>query len=211
MATNFTGMAIAISSGHARRTQLGQEEMTRALFCVATAFVSVAYSDTNPYATNASFAVDSTTLSLSTVVSTLEARPGAPGYSRLKIHFYSFPPTAEDLTSIANGDVGTMDKKWMKLADKQDTSYNTSNAVLVLTLDKDFKVWQVDMSVPGHSCTIAPTESDVKRFLLQYRFDGKSLKLSSKGSFVCDFSSMKLKNERYDWNVDVDGRVYAKK
>lgn len=185
--------------------------MPRLIFLVATAFLTVAHSDPNSFATKASFAVNDTTLFLSTVVSTIEARPNAPGYSWVKIHFYSFPPTSEDLTSITNGDVGSMDKKWMRLADKHDTSYNTSNAVVVLTLDKDFKVWQVDMSVPGHSCTIAPFEPDVNRFLQQYGFDGKTLKLRSKGSFICDMSSMKLQNQRFDWNIDVESRVFAKK
>ena len=66
------------------------------------------------------------------------------------------------MTAIAKGDVTSMDKKWERLADRHDNSYNVSNAFIQFTVDKDYKVWQADMAVPGHSCTIAPFQKDVK-------------------------------------------------
>ena len=74
-----------------------------------------------------------------------------------------------------------MDKKRMKKpGDRNDCSF--SNGVIQLTVDKDFKVTRVDMAVPGHTCTIAPFEPERKNFLQTYQFDGKNLKLKSKGS-----------------------------
>ena len=90
------------------------------------------------------------------------------------------------------------------------TDYNNGNAVLQFSLDKDLKVWQVDMSVPGHGCTIAPFEQDVKNFLQDYQFDGKNLRLKSKGSYVCDMKSMGMANQKFGWDVDLNTQVFPK-
>ena len=37
-----------------------------------------------------------------------------------------------------------------------------------------FKVWQVDMSVPGHTCTIAPFEQILKPFCSPISLTGRS-------------------------------------
>jgi hypothetical protein len=178
------------------------------LFAGLTVFIAgnvVAGSPPSPdsFGTRAEFAFDHDHLSLSSVIATIEPRLGAPGYSWVRIHFYSFPPAAEDLTGIAKGDVASMDKKWTKLADRHDNSYNVSNAVIQLSVDKDHKVWQVDMAVPGHTCTIAPFEKEVEGFLQDYRFDGKNLRLKSMGSYVCDMKFMKIPDQTFSWNIDL--------
>ena len=163
------------------------------------------------FSTRAEFAVDNSHLSLSSVIATIEPRLGAPGYSWVRIHFYPFPPDAADMTGIAKGDVDSMDKRWEKLADRHDNSYNVSNAIIQLSVDKDYKVWQADMAVPGHGCTIAPFEKDVKSFLQDYKFDGKNLRLKSKGSYVCDMKSMKIPDQTFTWDIDLNIPVYEKK
>jgi hypothetical protein len=165
--------------------------------------------DPGVFNTKANFSVDQTAMALSSAVATIEPRTGAPGYSWVRIHFYSFPLTAEDVTGAMNGDVSSMDKKWIKLA-SNPPEYNKGNAVLQLSVDKDFKVWQADMSVPGHTCTIAPFEPDVKAFLQSYEFDGKHLKLKSKGSYVCDMAFMKIPNQKFGWDVNLDIPVFEK-
>ena len=178
---------------------------TLTYFAVASAAADSSPLVSNSFSTNAKFAVDNRSLSLSSAVATIEARPGSPGYSWVRVYFYSFSPTADDLTDIANGNVDSMDKKWTKLADKHDNSYNSSRAVIQLSVDKKFKVWQVDMSIPGRSCTIAPYEPDVRKFLQDYRFDGKILRLKSKGSYMCEHVG------KFDWDINVETHVYAKK
>lgn len=148
-------------------------------------------------------------MSLSSAVATIEPRTGAPGYSWVRIHFYSFPLTAEDVAGAMNGDVSSLEKKWIKMAGNPP-EYNKSNAVVQLTVDKDWKVWQVDMSIPGHACTIAPFENDVKSFLQSYEFDGKHLKLKSKGSYVCDMKFMGIPNQNFGWDIDVNLPVFEK-
>lgn len=115
------------------------------------------------------------------------------------------------MAGIARGDVNSMDKKWEKLADKHDNSYNVSNAIIQLSIDKDYKVWQADMAVPGRGCTIAPFEKDVKSFLQDYRFDGKNLRLKSKGLYVCGMKSLKIPDQTFTWDIDLNIPVYEKK
>src|SRR5258706_6291651 len=62
--------------------------------------------DPGAFGTKAKFSVDQTAMSLTTAVATIEPRNGAPGYSWVRIHFYSFPLTAEDVAA------GTNERVW---------------------------------------------------------------------------------------------------
>jgi hypothetical protein len=75
----------------------------------------------------ATFSVDGTAITSSTSLATIQPRTGAPGYSWLRIHFYSEPLTSGDLLSGAQGRIESMKAKW--------------SAVLQLTLDQDSNVW----------------------------------------------------------------------
>jgi len=165
--------------------------------------------DPGSFATDAKFSVDRAAMSLSTAVATIEPRRGAPGYSWLRINFYSFPVTVEDLPGILNGDVRSMDKKWNQKSGNP-AEYNRSNAVIQLSVDQQFKVWQVDMAVPGHTCTIAPFERDVASFLQNYKFDGRRLKLKTQGSYVCDMKFMGIANQTFGWDMNLDVPVFPK-
>lgn len=158
----------------------------------------------------AKLSVGDRTISLPNGVAILQARRGAPGYSWLRIYFYSFPLTAEDVAGAKNGDVKSMERKWNKKA-SNPTDYNNSHGVIQLTVDKDRKVWQVDMSVPGYTCTIAPFPKDVEAFLQSYRFDGRSLKLASKGSYVCGTLVANVPKQTLGWDIKLDLPVFEKK
>lgn len=180
------------------------------LLCVTVAGISAtAAVDLNSFHTSAKFSVDGTDLSLSTAVATIEPRLGAPGYSWLRISFYSFPVAPEDLAGILKGDTVSMDRKWSKKS-SDPKSYNTSYAMLQLSVDQNFKVWQADVSVPGHACTVAPFEKEVRDFLQEYQFDGKSLRLKSKGSYVCELTGMGIPNPKFVWDVDLHAQVFQK-
>lgn len=175
-------------------------------FCIiGTAFVAAITVDPSSFNTNAEFSVDSTALSLSSAVGTIEARPNAPGYSWLRVDFYSFPLTAEDVADATNGHTEAIDRRWSKKPNSRD-----SHAVIQLAVDTSFEVRQVDMSVPGHACTIAPFEQDVKKFLQDYQFDGKKLRLRSKGSYVCDMKFMGIPNQNFGWDIDLSIPVFKK-
>jgi hypothetical protein len=171
---------------------------------------AVGASASDSFDTNAKFSVDNKTLSLSSAVATIERYPFTQGYFWIRIDFYSFPPSADDMATINNGSVTSMEKKWMSLANNVN-AYNTSHATIQLTVDKNFKVGQVDMSIPGHFCTIASSELDVRKFAENYKFDGKNIKLKSKGTYLCDLSRLKTKNEKFDWDINLETRVFEKK
>jgi hypothetical protein len=179
------------------------------LCAAASVYSGPASVDPNSFHTNATFSVDNNTMSLSTAIATIEPRLGAPGYSWLRIHFYSFPVGADDLAGVLKGDTGSMDRKWNQKAGIPK-DYNSSHASIQLSVDKDSKVWQVDMSIPGYACTIAPFEPDVKNFLQDYRFDGKNLRLKSKGSYVCDMKFMGIPNQKFAWDIDLNTEVFQK-
>jgi hypothetical protein len=180
-----------------------------ALYAIGPGFGGQGNPDPSAFQTHAVFSIDNDAMSLTSVAATIEARRKVPGYSWLRINFYSFPFTAPDIAAAANGHLESMDRKWKnKAGDPKD--YNHSNAVVQLSVDTDLRVWQVDMAVPGHSCTIASSEGDVKRVLQDYRFDGKRLRLKSKGSFVCDMKSLGIPNHRFGWGLDLDVPVFQK-
>jgi hypothetical protein len=184
--------------------------ITALVFCVTgPALSGPASVDQNSTQKNANFSVDNNALSLTTAVATIEPRPGAPGYSWLRISFYSFALASDDIASLIKGDTGSMDRKWNKKAGNPD-DYNSSYAVIRLSVDKNSKVWQVDMYVPGYGCTIAPFEPDVKSFLQDYRFDGKRLRLKSKGSYMCDMKFLGIPDQKFSWDFELNTIVVEK-
>jgi len=186
-----------------------QRLATLALCAAGLALTGATTFDPGAFRTNAKFSVDSAAMSLSSVVATIEPRLGAPGYSWLRINFYSFPLTAEDVAAVATGNIEPLEKRWKGVA-SDPKAYNVSHAMLQLSVDAAFKVWQVDMSMPGHGCTVAPFEEDVRSFLQGYKFDGKRLALKSKGSHVCDMKALGIPNQTFRWDVDVNIPVFAK-
>ncbi len=183
---------------------------TALVFCVTgQALSGPASVDPSSNQKNANFSVDNNSLSLTTAVATIEPRQGATGYSWLRISFYSFPLTAEDIAALIKGDTASMDRKWSKKADNPN-DYNNSYAVIRLSVDKNAKVWQVDMYVPGHTCTIAPFEPDVKSFLQDYQFDGKRLRLKSKGSYMCDMKFLGIPDQKFGWDFELNTIVIEK-
>jgi len=164
--------------------------------------------DPKAFETRAVFSIDEDAMTLTSVAATIEPRPGAPGYSGVQISFYAFKFTTADIAGAVKGRVESMDAKWTRTASDPKV-YNHSYAFIQLTVDKDFKVWQIDMSVPGHACTIASSEPRVKSALQEYRFDGTRLRLKSKGSFVCVLG-LAGPNRRYGWDLDLDDPVFRK-
>jgi hypothetical protein len=165
--------------------------------------------DPASFTTVASFAVDDSQFSLKSAVATIEPRPGAPGYSWVRIYFYPFAFAAEDIATANLGDLRPIEAKRTRLS-ANTPDYNRSNAVIQLNIDKEFKVWQIDMSVPGHGCTIAPFEPDVKAALQTYQFDGHRLQLQSRGGFMCDMKFMGLADKKFGWDIDLDLPVFEK-
>lgn len=162
--------------------------------------------DPRLFDTKAEFSVEDDVKSLLSAVATLEAHPMyGSDHSWLKIHFYSFPFTTEEIQGALNGDLKLIEAR------RYEEDYN-SQAIIILSMDKESRtVWQVDMAVPGHTCTIAPSEKEVQNFLQEFQFDGKQLKLKSNGSYTCGILFENVTDRIYNWNFDVDIEVFEKK
>jgi hypothetical protein len=101
--------------------------------------------------------------------------------------------TADDHASATKGHIESIKAKW--------------SAVLQLTVDAHSNVWQVDLSLPGHTCTIAESDREAKNALQEFQFDGKHVRLRGRGSQVCDMRSLGIPNQTFQWDVDLDSPV----
>jgi hypothetical protein len=141
----------------------------------------------------ATFSVDGRATSSSAAVATVQPRAGAPGYSWLRIYFYPSPLAPADAASARSGRVGAIKAKW--------------SAVLQLTVDKSATVWQIDLSLPGHTCTIAESDREAAAALQEFRFDGVRVRLKGKGTRVCDLALLRIPNQTFAWDVDLESAV----
>jgi hypothetical protein len=129
-------------------------------------------------ATRAHVSAGGEAATLSSAAATIEPRLGAPGYRWLRVYFWKGP------------------------AGTAPAGYRKWDAVLQLGIDKDATAWQVDLAVPGHTCTIAGSDREAKAMLQEYRFDGTHLRLKAKGSHSC---------EQFSWDIDLSIPVIAPK
>jgi hypothetical protein len=141
----------------------------------------------------ATFSVDGVASVAHTAVATVQPRNGAPGLSWLRIYFYPSPLNASDASDAAAGRVDSIKAKW--------------NAVVQLTMGRDGKIWQADLSLPGHTCTIAESDRDANKALQEFQFDGTHLRLKATGSHVCDMKFMGIPNQTFTWAVDLRSTV----
>jgi hypothetical protein len=142
------------------------------------------------------FGVDGKTTSASTTVATIQPRTAAPGYSWIRIYFYSSSLTASERANATKGEVESIRTGW--------------SAVLQLTVDKATTVWQIDLSLPGHTCTIAASDRDAKNVLQEFQFDGTRLRLTGKGFHDCDMTSLRVPNQRFEWEMNFETSVITK-
>jgi len=157
-------------------------------------------------------------------------------YRWVEITFYSFPFTQKDVAAARQGNIEPMEKKWRALGESNNPftdadlsaarkgdrealdrkskamaeEYNNGWDSIQLATDEKLRVKTVNLSVPGNTCTIAILELDLKKFLQVYQFDGKRLRLKSKGSHVCDLKSAGRANFTLGWDVDLTTPAFAK-
>jgi hypothetical protein len=142
--------------------------------------------------TTARFSAADVTSTSTIAVATSQPRTAAPGYTWVRIYFYPSPLTPDEAARARQGRVDSI-KRW--------------NAVLQLTVDNNATVWQVDLALPGHTCTIAESDRDAKNAFQEMHFDGTHVRLKGKGSHVCDMRFMKIPNQTFTWDVDLDSPV----
>jgi hypothetical protein len=111
----------------------------------------------------------------------------------LKILFSTDALTDEARTDILNNDGKGIRKK--------------DHVFLVLFIDKDNKIWQVNLTfvIPGQTVvrTVAWKPEELKQFSSNYFYDGKRLKLQTKGNYKDANSEKAPINLTWDVNVDI--------
>jgi hypothetical protein len=174
----------------------------------------------SPFDTHAKFSLDNgaaegkcclpahLTSSLSSAVATIEPPKGPMRYSWVEINFYSFSFTRQDVAAARSGNTELLNKKWKAMDDPQ--AFNQGWASIQLALDAQLRIQQVNMLVPGYSCTVAILERDLTNFVQEYKFDGNTLRLKSKGSYLCDMKAQGLGTPKFGWDVDLTTTVFAK-
>lgn len=174
----------------------------------------------SPFDTHAKFSLDNSdaegkcclpahlTSSLSSAVATIEPPKGPMRYSLVEINFYSFSFTRQDATAARSGNTELLDKKWKAMDNAQ--AFNQGWASIQLALDANSQIQQVNMRVPGYSCTVAIIERDLRNFAQEYKFDGKTLRLKSKGSYLCDMKAQGLGTPTFGWDINLTTTVFAK-
>ncbi len=180
-------------------------------FAVVVGFVSAAQSQSNSddFKTNAVFELvnhqsgvikegSTRIVAVSAFVTyTNELFPGKT--EGLEIQFFTKP-----ITEAARTDILENRARQLRMSDY---------AALVLFLDKEKTVWQVNLSyvVPGTTVarTVAWKPDDLKKSFSNYQFDGKRLRLKSKGTY--SESNSKQEAMSLSWDVNFDLPVFDRR
>ena len=84
---------------------------------------------------------------------------------------------------------------------------NKDQVILVLFIDKNNKIWQVNLTyvIPGTTVarTVAWKPEELKQFFSDYMYDGERLKLKSKGNYREPKSEKEAVNLTWDVNFDI--------
>jgi hypothetical protein len=158
--------------------------------------------------TAARFSVDSDVLRLRTAVAFAEPHARFNTLSWVRIYFYAFDLTAADVSGISHGNTDGLERRRIQpSAGGPDT--NHSRAALHFLLDKDSKLSNASLEVPGLTCTIVVEASTAAVAVQTFRFDGRQLEVKAKGATVCDLTAIKGGMRPISWDVDVKIPAFA--
>ena len=187
--------------------------------------------DPNPFATQAKFSVDSESvtsttvpdllrkppellhprLALCSVAGTTEPDSADPKHSLVKLTFYGFPFTPADRAAARRGNIEYLEKKFhaIQSTNLKSADFNGGGWTSVqLTVDERFQLQQVFINVPGYGVLLH--DRDLNNFAQEYRFDGKKLRLKSKGLHRLDLSSAGVPSFTLYWDIDLTTLVASK-
>jgi hypothetical protein len=186
------------------------------LFSVAlAASVGVAVLAQQPAATpqtfhtTARFSVDSDVLRLQTAVAIAESHASFRDVSWLHLYFYAFPLTPDDVAGLSAGSIDGLERKRTRAVGGPDR--NHSRAVLHLLLDRDSRLSNASLEVPGLTCTIVVESATAKNAVQDYQFDGKRLQVKARGASTCDLTSVGGGKRGMSWDVDVNIPVFVRR
>lgn len=164
---------------------------------------------TDPYVpAHAQFSVNGDAMPMASVFVTQEDRPlYGPKYQWVTLNFYAFSLTKENIASANQGDMQPITQRTYGGTEITNASfYNHSNAKIILSIDSvNSQITQVDMSVPGYSCTVAWKPEDLKKFSQNFAYKKDGIKIKSKGSYSCELAG---KPTLFAWDFSVDTPIF---
>lgn len=150
-------------------------------------------------------------LVLRSVAGTVEPDGADSKDSIVKLTFFGFSFTPTDRSAAQRGDTQYLDKRYRAV---QSTNVNSAEyngggwARIQLTVDQHLKVQRVFINVPGYAIVLQ--DRDLTDFAQEYQFDGKNLRLKSKGQHRLDLTSARVDSFTMRWDVDLNTRVVMK-
>lgn len=160
------------------------------------------------FRTAARFSVDSDVLRLRTAVAFAEPHARFNTFSWVRIYFYAFDLTAADVSGVSHGTTDGLERRRMQPS-PGGPDLNHSRAALHFLLDKDSKLSNASLEVPGLTCTIVVEASAAPAAVQTFRFDGRQLQVKAKGATVCDLTAIKGGKRPISWDVDVNIPAFA--
>lgn len=115
----------------------------------------------------------------------------------VRIDFFTVPLTPDDIADLLEGDPAQLDLR----------EYNSYRwGAVTLFVDETMKIWQVNMSLRGHACTVAWKPDELKAWNEGFRYDGTRATLKSFGTYLCDIPGGEATT--YHWEFDLDVPVF---
>lgn len=158
--------------------------------------------------TSARFGVDAEVLRLQTAVAIGAPHAHFQEFSWVRLYFYAFPLTAEDVATLSTGTIAGLERKRMHPA-PGGPDMNHSRAAIHFLLDKNARLSNASLEVPGLTCTIVVEPDTAAAAVQLYEFDGRRLHVKAKGTTVCDLTSVGGAKRAMSWDVDVNVPVFA--
>src|SRR5262245_44675329 len=127
--------------------------LTMSTNCVMVSFLAQQPAmPSTAFRTSARFSVDADVLQLQTAVAIAEDHDRSRNFSLVRIYFYTFPLTAEDIATLSQGSVAALERK--RNSRRGGPDLNHSRAVLHFLLDKNSALSNASLEIPGLTCTI---------------------------------------------------------
>ncbi len=138
--------------------------------------------------------------------------PLETGRKEIEIHFFSFPLAALDKAHAREGKLAPLIKKSDAIQNqrvKSGAPYNGGGwAEVRLDVDKNLRLDGMRVTVPGYTILLAGP--DLQKFIADYRFDGKELRLKSKGSHRVDHMPAGVASFTLSWDVQLTVPVFPR-
>jgi len=161
------------------------------------------------FQTNARFTVDSDVLQLQTAVAVAEPPATVKNFSVVRIYFYAFPLTAEDVASLSTGSLAALERK--RTGARGQPDLNHSRAVVHFLLDRNSALWNASLEVPGLTCTIVVEPAAAKFAVQVFELAGKQLHVEAKGTTTCDLTSINGGKRKMSWDFAVNIPVFTQR